>query len=225
MRRVLPTVLISIAALALLESPELYAKGGFVALPPAGKAKNGLQLRVVRYTGGSSGKMVIDVRNKGQREATFVAKGLFFVPAGNPDSAPQRLGAAGPFEDGQGQRTERVSLAPGKTMRLRLQVFCLDSHRSSPGAEQGFSVARKRLPKNLSRKISTGAKRALDQADAPEAATSVIQSQVWKARNKKWIKLEGERRNEKSSSTRQRRHRHRHRQRVEQQLPIQQRAE
>jgi hypothetical protein len=153
---------------------------------------------------------VVDVRNKGKRAATFDAKGLYFVPRGDPERAPQRLGAAGPFEQeqqGSWERKEKVKVKPGQAMRLKLQVFCLDSHRSSPGSAQGFSVARKRLPKNLRKKISGGAQGILKGAADVPSANSAIQGHVWKTRNKKWIKLEGERKSEKSSGGTSQRHR------------------
>lgn len=187
----------ALAAVLMAALPATSFAGPFVSVPKAKKMK----IRFIKYTGGSSGRMIVEVRNDAKRTQKFSAKGLYFVPSGDPDKAPQRLGAAGPFEANEGQqwkRKESVTLKPGATMQLKLQVFCLDSHRSSPGASQKFSVARKRLPRKLSGKISRGAKGIL-RHKAPRAATSEIQSHVWKTRNKKWIKLQGERKHEKSA--------------------------
>ena len=191
----------ALTALLMAALPTTAFAGPFVPVPKAKKMK----IRFVKYTGGASGRMIVEVRNDAKRTQKFAAKGLYFVPGGDPDKAPQRLGAAGPFEANEGQqwkRKESVSIKPGATMRLKLQVFCLDSHRSSPGSSQKFSVARKRLPKQLSGQISSGAKGILRRHKAPSAATSAIQSHVWKTRNKKWIKLQGERKKEKSSPSR-----------------------
>ena len=195
MRKLLTHIL---AALMMVVLPATALAGPFVPVPKAKKMK----IRFVKYTGGSSGRMIVEVRNEAKQAQKFAAKGLYFVPGGDPDKAPQRLGAAGPFEANENQQwklKQSVKIKPGATVKLKLQVFCLDSHRSSPGASQKFSVANKRLPKQLSGKISQGAKGILRKYKAPRAATSEIQSHVWKTRNKKWIKLQGERKNEKSS--------------------------
>lgn len=193
------------AALALL--PSLAAARPYVGVPQLDGQQNTLQIRFVKYTGGSSGRMVVDVRNAGVKSARFAAKGLFFVPEGDPDKAPQRLGAAGPFEvngdDDTKDGKDSLWLAPGATRRLKLQVFCLDSHRSSPGVSQKFQVAAKRLPKTLRNQIEDGAQDFVRQHKGKSSANGAIQSHVWKTRNKKWIKLEGERINEKSTTRQQ----------------------
>jgi hypothetical protein len=214
LHRMIPNLAIALC-LALL--PALAQAGPFVPLPKQGKATK-LQVRFVKYTGGANGKMVVDVRNPGKRSERFTAKGMYFVPDGDPERAPQRLGAAGPFETAGGDSKSSIRVKPGATVRLNLQVFCLDSHRSSPGASQGFNVARKRLPKSLQSKIEGGAHKALRKHKGDVgAANSAIQSHVWSTRNKRWIKLQGERKNEKSSRT----HRQRRTNRMPQQLNIQ----
>ncbi len=187
-----------LSALMMVVLPATALAGPFVPVPTAKKMK----IRFVKYTGGTSGRMIVEVRNDAKKAQKFSAKGIYFVPGGDPDKAPQRLGAAGPFEANNGQQwklKQSVKIKPGATVKLKLQVFCLDSHRSSPGSSQKFSVARKRLPKELSGTISKGTKGILRKYKAPRAATSEIQSHVWKSRNKKWIKLQGERKNEKSA--------------------------
>ena len=199
------TIAIS-AALALV--PSLAAARPYTAVPELDGRKNTLKIRFVEYTGGSSGRMVVDVRNGGAKSERFAAKGLFFVPEGDPDKAPQRLGAAGPFEvtgdDDNSDPKNSVWLPPGATRRLKLQVFCLDSHRSSPGASQRFRIAAKRLPKTLRNQIEDGAQGFVREHKGKSSANGAIQSHVWKTRNKKWIKLEGERAFEKSATRQQR---------------------
>lgn len=181
----------------------------FVAVPAADKPAKSLQLRIVRYTGGTNGEMIIEVKNTGRRVASFSAEGLYFVPEGDPEKAPQRLGAAGPFlvqRGGTWTRVEQTSLAARATAQLKLQVFCIDSHRASPGADQPFRLAAKRLPKALRSKIEGGAKHALKRyRGVLPAAKSAIQSTVWQARDEKWIKLDGERAQEKSLQKRHKR--------------------
>jgi hypothetical protein len=205
-----------VLALTLAVAPSLAFAGDFIPLPEVGGKNKQIEIRFIRYTGGSSGKMIVDIRNKSPKRATFKAKGLFFVPQGDAERAPQRLGAAGPFE-AKGQQLNSIKLKAGATKRLKLQVFCLDSHRSSPSSGQNFKVAQKRLPKQLQNTIESGAKGILRKAKGG-AANSEIQSHVWKTRNKKWIKLEGERKSEKSSSgKRQRRMHRRYRNQIQQQ--------
>lgn len=194
-----------LATVVALLGPATAAADSFVPVPRLdAHADQGLQIRFVRYTGGTNGEMVVEVKNTAKAARTFSAEGLYFVPDGDPESAPQRLGAAGPFElvDGDKRTTqERVVVAPGKTERLHLAVFCIDSHRSSPGASQRFSISKKRMPKALRHKISSGTKDVLRTYGNSKAAPakSAIQSHVWKSRDEAWIQLEGERKNEKST--------------------------
>jgi len=198
--RSLCLVVVSLALLGL--SSLATAQQAFAPLPPLDGKPNTLQIRQLDFTGGASGQVVVEVRNTGKTSQDFQARGLYFVPNGNAQSAPQREGAAGPFEVQQGQgwqRRDRLAIAPGQTVKLKLQTFCLDSHRGSPGKGQGFRVAKDRLPREMTSEIEGGAQRII-RAKAGKAAeaTGDIQSHVWSTRNKKWIKLEGERANEKS---------------------------
>ncbi len=68
----------------------------FVAMPEAKASAENLKIRVVKYDGNTNGEMVVEVKNTGRTTATFNSDGLFFVPKGDPEKAPQRLGAAGP---------------------------------------------------------------------------------------------------------------------------------
>jgi hypothetical protein len=167
---------------------------------PAPKAERGnLQLRVVSYDGSTNGELTVEVKNTSKKPLVFMAKGLYFVPDGNPDEAPQRLGAVGPFEiisdkSDSETRAEKITIAAGQTAELTLDVFCIDSHRSSPSSSTPFTIARTKMPTSLARDIDTGAKRAAKSAGgfAAPAATDAVQSEVWKQRDKKWIELDGE---------------------------------
>jgi hypothetical protein len=170
-------------------------------LPALDGARTNLSVRIIKYTGGVNGEMIVEVQNQGSRPEVFSAQGLYFVPDGDADKAPQRLGAAGPFQvvgQGQPRALERLPLAPKAKAEVRLQVFCIDSHRSSPTAQNSFHLGKERLPKQLRVEIDGKAKAALGQHGGRMApAKAAIQSEVWQARDKKWIKLDGERKNEK----------------------------
>lgn len=197
----IPRIPVLAAVLLLLAAAPALADD-FVPLPNLDKQPSALKIKFVRYTGGVNGEMIVDVKNTGKSSETFVAESLYFVPNGDPESAPQRLGAAGPFRAKNGKRwvdAEKLAIAPGKTKRLHLQVFCIDSHRGSPGSGQGFEVARKRLPKKLRGKINSEAKRILlENKGDMKKSKSAIQSHIWKSRDADWIKLEGERKEEKA---------------------------
>ena len=176
----------------------------FTAMPTLdAKKQNDLQIRFVRYDGSTNGAMVVEIRNKGKRTSSFSAEGLFFVPTGDPEKAPQRLGAAGPFVEiassGKGAHKEKVDLRPGETKQLALEVFCIDSHRASPNSNTRFTVAKKRMPKQLRQEVSAGSKQIIKRnKGSVSKSKSAIQSHMWQTRDKKWIKLEGERKNEKA---------------------------
>ena len=192
------TSLATVLALTLLASVAL-AGPPTQPLPTEKGHHKDLQIRFVKYTGGASGRMVVEVHNRGASPAVFDPKGLYFVPQGDPESAPQRLGAAGPFEGPSGQARETLRIPAGKRVTLQLQVFCLDSHRSSPRASQKFHISKKLLPKTLRKSIQFEADAEIRGAKGDlKRAVPKIQGKVWKTRNKKWIKLEGERRNEKA---------------------------
>jgi len=160
-----------------------------------------LQIRAVEYDGATNGTLKVELKNPEKTAMTFSATGLYFVPAGNPDTAPQRLGAVGPMQlaaDKEGKEVASVEVAPGATIEVALDVFCIDSHRSSPSPKNVFSVGAKRMPKALAQTIEKGADHAVaterlkGTAKARPAAKAAIQAEVWKSRDEKWIKLDGE---------------------------------
>jgi len=208
MRRISLACLSALALVIVLVGTSGADKQTFITVPGAGQ--KGLQMRTVKYNGGTNGRMVIEVRNRGKSTASFGAAGLYFVPGGDPEKAPQRLGAAGPFEmvtaDGTtGEAVQSLSIEPGKSVALELHVFCIDSHRSSPNSSTPFTVANKRMPKKLRSTIQKGATKILKRHKnkvAPKAA-SEIQSHVWKTRNADWVRLQGERADEQGAPRRQ----------------------
>lgn len=171
-----------------------------------GKAQ-ALTMRVVAYDGATNGRMIVEVVNSGKQTETFLADGIYFVPNGNPEAAPQRLGAAGPIiliQDGvEKTYLEGIPVPPGSKQTVRLEVFCIDSHRSSPSSDTKFGFAAERLPRELRQKITRGAQQIIHENQGDVArAKPAIQSHMWKTRDADWIKLEGERKQEKAPGTR-----------------------
>lgn len=187
------------AVLATLAFAPAQAKSAFVPVPPIpGETAQPLALRVIGYDGSTNGEISVEVKNTGATPQTFAAQGLFFVPQLPANQAPQRLGAVGPMQVEQGPgtfaREERLLLAPGQKALVKLDVFCIDSHRGSPTSSTPFRLAKRRLPKELTASIDSDARQAADSAGgfAAPAAKSSVQGEVWKNRDKKWIAVEGE---------------------------------
>jgi hypothetical protein len=180
-------------------APPVQAANAFAPIPPdqtGGKA-SGLELRIVRYDGSTNGVLEVEVKNTRATPTAFSARGLYFVPNGNADEAPQRLGAVGPFEleTNQGWKPlEKTTLAPAAIARMKLDVYCIDSHRSSPSASTGFHVAKSRVPEPVSNAIleSATAAAAPYGGVASPSAKAAVQQQVWTNRDKKWVPLDGE---------------------------------
>lgn len=158
-----------------------------------------LELRAVQYDGSTNGRLHVQIRNPAKTAHKFSAQGLYFVPEGDPDSAPQRLGAVGPMQIASGgKEVSELEIAPGATVDVVLDVFCIDSHRASPSPQNKFNVGVKRMPKELVQTIEKRADTAVDAARASGAAAprpaakSSIQGEVWRSRDSKWIELDGE---------------------------------
>ena len=191
-------LIVSFIACGLAQPPAASAGDSFRSLP-AEKAGQSTprELRVVPYDGNSNGVITVDVKNPTGKPQEVSAKGLYFVPQGNADQAPQRVGAVGPFQIQRPQGPERrdhLTIAPGATERLTLDVYCIDSHRASPGPGTSFRIAKDRVPPPLVRAIDADAARsaaAYGGVSAP-AAKSAVQSEVWRNRDKRWIELDGE---------------------------------
>jgi hypothetical protein len=183
----------------LLIAPRAQARHGFAPIPPdqTGGKVTGLELRIVRYDGATNGVLEVEVKNTRNEPADFSARGLYFVPDASANEAPQRLGAVGPFNvktEGGWQRKDRLSLAGGEVARMKLDVYCIDSHRASPGPSTGFHVAKDRVPRKVSDKILESANEAAARYGgvSSPAAKGAVQQQVWKNRDEKWIELDGE---------------------------------
>ncbi len=187
--------------LGLLFVGSAAADNKFHAMPAPKAERGNLQVRVVSYDGSTNGELTVQVKNTSKKPMVFIARGLYFVPDGDPDEAPQRLGAVGPFEIARGgregeetRRVEKVTVAAGQTVELTLDVFCIDSHRASPTSSTPFTVGKTKMPASLAADIDKKAKHAVKAVggfDAP-AATDAVQAEVWKTRDAKWIKLDGE---------------------------------
>lgn len=197
-----------VAAIALLFAGSLASAEEFKDVPPleqpqpADKMRD-VKIRFVAYDGSTNGQMVVEVSNTGQTEQKFSAEGLYFVPKGDPEKAPQRLGAAGPIviRKGKNEKTELdgIVIAPGEKKEVRLEVFCIDSHRSSPGPTTQFEIADERLPKELRKEISRGARQIIESNSGDvKRSKGDIQSHMWRTRDSKWVKLKGERKQEKA---------------------------
>ncbi len=192
-----------IVTLGLLAALPAFAESSFAPLPAdqTGGRHTGLEIRVVTYDGSVNGALTVDVRNPTKSAVDFSARGLYFVPEGDANTAPQRLGAVGPFQLQAGLkwvRREQTTIASGATARMKLDVYCIDSQRGSPSSATSFRPATTRVPKPLADKIDADTKAAtqgLGGQGAP-AAKSAVQSEVWKNRDQHWIPLDGEGRQE-----------------------------
>jgi hypothetical protein len=184
---------------ALLLSLSAVAKPAFAPLPPEkpGDGPTGLLAQIVAYDGNTNGELTLDVQNPTGAPIDFVATGLFFVPTGDPDKSPQRLGAVGSYQvrkEEKWSRQEKIAIPAGATVRTRLDVYCIDSHRPSPTSSTPFRLAKDRVPVNISQNIYKNAKKASETMGgmAAPAAKSAVQGEVWKTRDSKWVPLEGE---------------------------------
>jgi hypothetical protein len=208
MNRILSAVCFAAFGLVLLR-PVPVAATGFEKLPGEQGKTSPLLMRIVQYQGSTNGAITVEVKNPTSTPQEFSAKGVYFVPAGNANEAPQRLGAVGPFqlhrsEGAPSQRLERTTIAAGATERLTLDVYCIDSHRASPSSSTSFRIAKDRVPESLVKAIDADAATAAEGyggVSSPRAKSNV-QSEVWKNRDKKWIKLDGEGKQEAAKSIR-----------------------
>ena len=189
LQRILP--FLSLVFVTLLALPAFA--DGFVPIPET----KDLGLKIVRYDGGTNGEMIVEVQNSGKKAQSFDAHGIFFVPIADTDEAPQRLGASGPFTEVRKNETKihakKINIAAGKTVQLRLEVFCIDSHRASPTSETPFRLAKNKLPKSLRKELAASNEKLYRQNKGDlKKAKSAIQKNMWKNRDDKWIPVEGE---------------------------------
>ncbi|HVR63603.1 MAG TPA: hypothetical protein VMU50_17000 [Polyangia bacterium] len=202
MKRPIFELFVAALCLSLPLSRAATAADDFNRLPTVkGDAPSPLLLRIVKYEGSTNGSITVDVKNPTGQPQDFSAKGVYFVPQGNANDAPQRLGAVGPFKvlgERGAERREEITIAPGAVERMALDVYCIDSHRASPGPATSFRVAKDRVPPVLMRAIDSDATHAASAYGGVSAARAkaAVQSEVWKNRDKQWIELDGEGRQE-----------------------------
>lgn len=164
-----------------------FAKPGFEPVPSEkpGEKPTGLLAQIVAYDGATNGVLTVDVKNPTGAPIAFSAAGLYFVPVGDPDQSPQRLGAVG---------GHALQIAPGATVRTKLDVYCIDSHRPSPTSATPFKLAKDRIPAKITQAIHEDAQKATESMGgiAAPAAKSTVQGTVWKNRDRQWVPLQGE---------------------------------
>ena len=190
MRTSLPVLAFLLAMLAALGTAAADHK--FHPLP-GGKGR--LAVKVVAYDGATNGVLTVAVKNTTGKPQRFSAEGLYFVPDGDPNTAPQRLGAVGPLQLASADDDHRqaaIEVAAGATAVVKLDVFCIDSHRDSPSSANTFTLGKSRLPKQLARTIEASAKAAAADEGGYAPAKGKIQGEVWAARDKQWVRLDGE---------------------------------
>ncbi len=189
----------SLVGIACLLSVPAVAKPAkaFSKLPSLDGKGSGLKIKTLAYDGSTNGTMHVKIKNTTKKIQVFDPTGLFFVPDMDPKNAPQRLGAAGPYDIKTGskwQEARKTHIAPGATVEARLALFCIDSQRPSPSSSTPFRIAKKRMPKQLRKELAAESDNALRGKNSYKdaEAKSAVQSKVWETRDKKWIKLEGE---------------------------------
>ena len=158
-----------------------------------------LQIRAIEYDGSTNGTLKVQLKNPTKAPLKFSAQGIYFVPEGDPQTAPQRLGAVGPMQLAtDSKEVTELEIAPGATVEVALDVFCIDSHRASPSPQNKFNIGTKRLPKEMTATIERKATEAVEtskregHARPRTHAKGSIQSDVWKSRDADWVELDGE---------------------------------
>ena len=170
----------------------------FHPLPPAPGQDGKFELRVVRYDAGVHGEMIVEVHNLGSDNAAFSARGLYFTPDEDVNTAPQRLAVVGGVRTGsEDAPRELIQVAANASVKVRFDVYCIDEDRHSPGSTTQFTVARSRLPENLIRgiEVSTADVVKTIKLKADEDQQRQIQPLVWMARREpgvRNVKLRGD---------------------------------
>ena len=101
------------AAFGLVSLRPASAAPSFHKLPGEQGKTSPLLMRIVQYQGSTNGAITVEVKNPTDTPQEFSAKGIYFVPTGNANEAPQRLGAVGPFQlqsaNGASRRMDRTT--------------------------------------------------------------------------------------------------------------------
>src|SRR4051795_12179402 len=95
----------SVTALALALFRPASATTSFDRLPGEQGKTSPLLLRIVEYQGSTNGAITVEVKNPTGKPQEFSAKGIYFVPTGNANQAPQRLGGAAALPPPPTQKT------------------------------------------------------------------------------------------------------------------------
>jgi hypothetical protein len=157
----------------------------FHPMPPAPGQDGKFELRVVQYDDGVHGEMTVEVKNLSNVANNFSARGLYFVPDDNPNTAPQRLAVVGGVRTGsEDAPRDLVQVAAGGTMKVRFDVYCIDEDRHSPEASTQFTLAKNRLPAELQVAIEGATREVVKtiKLKADDDQQRRIQPLVWMAR-------------------------------------------
>lgn len=184
-------VVVSVLGMAAVAS----ADDKFHPLPAAPGQHGRFELRVVQYDDGVHGEMTVEVHNLSATPAAFSARGLYFLPDNNPDSAPQRLAVVGGIRTGsEDAPRDLIQLAAGASTRVRFDVYCIDEDRHAPETTTDFTMASARLPERLSAELEsdTAAVVKTIKLKADDDQLRRIQPLVWSARRDVRVKLKGD---------------------------------
>jgi hypothetical protein len=160
---------------------------------PAPDMGTRFELKVDRYTDGVHGEMTVLVHNLGSHDDSFSARGMYFLPDDHADQ--QRLTVVGGIRAGSedAPRTA-VLVAAGATVRLRMDVYCIDYNRHAPETATQFTVASARLPDRLLAAIEAATVATVRTVRfKPDAdQMTIIQGRVWAARESRRTRLRGD---------------------------------
>ena len=197
------------AAFGLVILRPASAATSFDKLPGEQGKTSPLLMRIVQYQGSTNGAITVEVKNPTGAPQEFSAKGIYFVPTGNANEAPQRLGAVGPF---QLQSANGHVAADGSDDDCRGRDGAVDAgrllHRFAPREPQLVDVVpRRQGPRPGAARAAPSTPTRHKSAEghggvSAPAAKSAVQSEVWKNRDKKWIELDGEGKQEAAKSHR-----------------------
>ena len=121
-----------IACFTLFSSLATASPHHFTPLPSLDKKRTTLQMRIVEYQGETNGKMVIDIMNEGRAEEEFIAKGIYFVPKEIRRQHHNDLRGRSLRKGEWRSQRDAIAIQPRQTVRMELDVFCIDSDGQAP---------------------------------------------------------------------------------------------
>ena len=192
------SIMFAVVGMSLAFAASASADDQFHPMPPAPGQDGTFELRTLHYDDGVHGEMTVEVRNLGAKAATFSARGLYFVPDDNPNTAPQRLAIVGGIRTGsEDAPRELISLAAGTTAKVRFDVYCIDEDRHAPESTMTFTLASTRLPDKLVAGIEHATVDVVKtiKLKADDDQQRRIQPLVWQARRDsgvRGLKLKGD---------------------------------